>query len=88
MGTRSVIAKRERLHWTVGDRTRCGIPLRRTRRISRYATVVSDRRAWVGAQTVQIPYFLDQLDRCRRCARLLRKDTGLLRNLDREALNS
>jgi len=77
----------DRIHWPVGEPTRCGIRVVRRQSISRHGTTVANRRIYAG-QPVDIPRFLELEDRCRHCARKLRNDTGLLRNVDRERLPS
>ena len=75
--------KGERIHWPVGERTRCGIRVVRTQRISRSGYMTAPRRVYAG-QTIDVPGFLALEDRCRHCARRLRQDTGLVKNMDRE----
>lgn len=73
----------DRIHWPVGDKTRCNIPVMRSQRISRSATMHAPRRVYRG-QVVEIPKFLQLADRCRRCAVRLRRDTGLIAEISRE----
>ena len=70
----------DRVHWSVGTKTRCGIPVLRTQRVTKHMLMTAPRRVYAG-QVIEIPRFLALRDRCLRCARKLRQDTGLLRDM-------
>ena len=58
-------------------RTRCGIRIFQTRRLSAYGDSTAPRKMYYG-DTIDIPNFLRLPERCRRCGALLRQDTRLL----------
>lgn len=75
---------KERTHWGVGDKTRCGLPVMQHKRTGRYSTYHGPRSVLHYNDPVYIPTFLDNPNRCRQCAKRLREDTGLVSEMYRE----